>query len=74
MEQKDYYQILGVESNTTQQKIKAAYRKLALEYHPDRNKDNPAATARMKEINESYAVLSDPEKRRQYEDCFDFCF
>jgi len=67
MEQKDYYQILGVESNTAQQKIKAAYRKLALEYHPDRNKDNPAATARMKEINESYAVLSDPEKRKQYD-------
>jgi len=67
MEQKDYYQILGVESNTTPQKIKEAYRKLALEFHPDRNKDNPVAATRMKEINESYAVLSDPEKRKQYD-------
>lgn len=67
MEQKDYYQILGVEGNASQQQIKKAYRTLALKYHPDRNKDNPTAADRMKEINESYAVLSDPEKRRQYD-------
>jgi curved DNA-binding protein len=67
MEQKDYYQILGVESNATPQKIKEAYRKLALEFHPDRNKDNPASATRMKEINESYAVLSEPEKRKHYD-------
>jgi DnaJ-class molecular chaperone len=66
MEQKDYYRILGVESNAGRQEIKEAYRKLAFEYHPDRNKDS-AATAKMKEINESYAVLSDPDKRNQYD-------
>jgi curved DNA-binding protein len=67
MEQKDYYQILGVDENATQQQIKQAYRALALKNHPDRNKDDQAAAARMKEINESYAVLSDREKRRQYD-------
>jgi len=67
MEQKDYYQILGVDRKASQQQIKSAYRRLAFEYHPDRNKDTPAAAARMKEINESYAVLSDPQKRTQYE-------
>ena len=67
MEQKDYYKILGVDGNATQQQIKKAYRGLALKYHPDKNMDNPAAAALMKEINESYAVLSDPEKRSQYD-------
>jgi DnaJ-class molecular chaperone len=67
MEQKDYYQILEVDSKATQQKLKETYRRLALKYHPDRNKDNPGAAARMKEINESYAVLSDADKRRQYD-------
>jgi DnaJ-class molecular chaperone len=67
MEQKDYYNILGVEANASQQRIKEAYRRLALKYHPDRNKEDPSAASRMKEINESYAVLSDPGKRRQYD-------
>jgi len=67
MEQKDYYKILGVDRKASQQEIKAAYRKLAFEHHPDKNRDNPAAAARMKEINESYAVLSDPEKRQRYD-------
>lgn len=67
MEQKDYYQILGVDRNADQGQLKEAYRKLAFEFHPDRNKDNPAAAARMKQINEAYAVLSDLEKRREYE-------
>jgi curved DNA-binding protein len=67
MQQKDYYEILGVDRNDTQQHIKEAYRKLALQYHPDRNQGNPVATAKMKEINESYAVLSDPQKRREYD-------
>ena len=66
MEQKDYYRILGLDKNAGRQQIKEAYRKLAFEYHPDRNKDSDAA-AKMKEINESYAVLSDPEKRSRYD-------
>lgn len=67
MEINDYYRTLGVDKSATQKEIKEAYRKLALNYHPDRNRDNPAASARMKEINESYAALSDPEKRRRYD-------
>jgi DnaJ-class molecular chaperone len=66
MEQRDYYGILGVERNAHQREIKAAYRNLALRYHPDRNSD-PSAAAKMKEINEAYAVLSDPGKRGQYD-------
>ncbi len=64
---KDYYKILGVSRDATQEEIKKAYRRLALKYHPDRNKGNKEAEERFKEINEAYAVLSDPEKRRQYD-------
>jgi len=64
---KDYYKILGVSKDASPEEIKRAYRKLALKYHPDRNKGNKAAEAKFKEINEAYAVLSDPEKRRQYD-------
>jgi DnaJ-class molecular chaperone len=67
MEQQDYYDILGVNQHATPQQIKEAYRKLAFQYHPDRNKDDPRAMERMKEINESYAVISDPVKRREYD-------
>jgi len=63
----DYYQILGVDRDDTQQKIKEAYRKLAFQYHPDKNRGNPAALETMKKINEAYAVLSDPEKRSRYD-------
>ena len=63
----DYYQILGVEPDADAKSIKEAYRKLALRYHPDRNRDDATAAARMKEINEAYAVLSHPDKRRQYD-------
>ena len=67
MEQKDYYEILGLEKDASQKQVRDAYRRLALLHHPDRNKDNPESADRMKEINESYAVLSDPQKRREYD-------
>lgn len=66
MPEKDYYEILGVPRNATKEQIKEAYRKLALQYHPDRNK-SPEAEEKFKEISEAYAVLSDDEKRRQYD-------
>ncbi len=67
MAHKDYYKILGVSRNATEEEIKKAYRKLALKYHPDRNKGNKEAEEKFKEINEAYAVLSDKEKRKQYD-------
>jgi DnaJ-class molecular chaperone len=65
--QKDYYSVLGVDRKVGPKEIKQAYRALALRYHPDRNENRPEAAARMKEINEAYAVLSDPGKRREYD-------
>lgn len=63
----EYYQILGVAKTATADEIKKAYRKLALKYHPDKNPDDKAAEEKFKEISEAYAVLSDPEKRQQYD-------
>jgi molecular chaperone DnaJ len=63
---KDYYEILGVPRNATLEQIKDAYRTLALKYHPDRNK-SPDAEEKFKEISEAYAVLSDPQKRAEYD-------
>lgn len=63
---RDYYEILGVDRSATRDQIKKAYRKLALQYHPDRNKD-PGAAEMFKEIAEAYAVLSDETKRREYD-------
>ena len=63
----DYYKILGVEKTADTDAIKKAYRKLALKHHPDRNPDNKDAEEKFKKINEAYAVLSDPEKRKQYD-------
>ncbi|GIW69473.1 MAG: molecular chaperone DnaJ [Patescibacteria group bacterium] len=66
---KDYYKILGIDKNASEEDIKKAYRKLAREHHPDvvSEKDKEAAEKRFKEINEAYRVLSDPEKRKMYD-------
>lgn len=64
---KDYYAVLGVEKTATTEAIKKAYRKLAVKYHPDKNPGDRAAEERFKEITEAYTVLSDAEKRRQYD-------
>ena len=61
MSKKDYYEILGVQKTVTKDELKSVYRKLALKYHPDRNK-SPEAEEKFKEISEAYAVLSDQEK------------
>lgn len=67
MAYKDYYAILGVPRNATQEEIKRAYRRLALKYHPDRNPGDKIAEEKFKEISEAYEVLSDPEKRAIYD-------
>jgi curved DNA-binding protein len=63
----DYYKILGVDKKASADDIKKAYRKLALKYHPDRNPDGKEAEEQFKKISEAYAVLSDPEKRKEYD-------
>lgn len=68
MEYKDYYKVLGVDKKASQEEIKKAYRKLAVKYHPDKNKDNKAAEEKFKQINEANDVLSDPEKRKKYDE------
>ncbi len=64
---RDYYEVLGVDRNATEEELKRAYRKLAKKYHPDLNPDDPEAEAKFKEINEAYKVLSDPQARAQYD-------
>jgi curved DNA-binding protein CbpA len=66
---KDYYKILGVSKTAGEEDLRKSYRKLAMQYHPDRNPDDPAAEERFKEIAEAYGVLSDPVKKREYDAC-----
>ncbi|MGB5457401.1 MAG: DnaJ domain-containing protein, partial [Gammaproteobacteria bacterium] len=66
MEFRDYYEVMGVDRNATQDEIKRAYRKLARKYHPDISKD-PDAETKFKEMGEAYEVLKDPEKRAAYD-------
>ena len=66
MLQKDYYQMLGLNRNASEDEIKRAYRKLALKYHPDHHPDDQESEEKFKEISEAYAILSDPEKRKEY--------
>ena len=65
---KDFYKILGVARNATPEEIKKAYRKLARQYHPDKNKGDKAAEEKFKEANEAHDVLSDPDKRKRYDE------
>lgn len=67
MAKRDYYEVLGVQKTATADELKKAYRKLALKYHPDRNKGNAEAEEKFKEVNEAYSVLSDETKRSQYD-------
>ncbi len=67
MSETDYYKILGVHKNASESEIKKAYRKLAMKYHPDRTKGDKSAEEMFKKISEAYAVLSDKEKRKQYD-------
>jgi molecular chaperone DnaJ len=64
---RDYYEVLGVGRDADEQQVKSAYRKLALQYHPDRNPDNPEAEEKFKEAAEAYSVLSDAQKRAAYD-------
>jgi DnaJ-class molecular chaperone len=64
---RDYYEVLGTNNKANQQEIREAYRKLAFQYHPDRNKDDPQSNEKMKAINEAYATLSDATKRKEYD-------
>ncbi len=68
MEYKDYYNVLGVERNATQDEIKKAYRKLAVKYHPDKNAGNKEAEERFKEISEAYQVLGNADSRKKYDE------
>ena len=65
--ERDYYEVLGIEPSASVREIRKAYRKLAFQCHPDRNREGEEAHQKMREINEAYAILSDPIKRREYD-------
>ncbi|HUH24512.1 MAG TPA: DnaJ domain-containing protein, partial [Brevundimonas sp.] len=67
MSKRDYYEILGVERNATEQELKKAYRRVAMKHHPDRNPGDAQAEEKFKEANEAYEVLSDAQKRAAYD-------
>ena len=67
MSKRDYYEVLGVSRNASDSDLKKAYRRLAMKYHPDRNKGDAKAEARFKEISEAYDTLKDPKKRSEYD-------
>ena len=67
MSKRDYYQILNISRSASDQEIKSAYRKLAVKYHPDKNPGNQEAEEKFKEASEAYSVLSDPQKRAQFD-------
>ena len=67
MARKDYYEVLGVSSNATQEEIKSAYRKLAKQYHPDLHPGDDAAAEKFKQVNEAYSIVGDPDKRQKYD-------
>ena len=67
MVKRDYYEVLGLSRESSLGEIKKAYKRLARQYHPDRNPDNPSAEEKFKEASEAYAILSDQEKRALYD-------
>lgn len=67
MAKRDYYEVLGVSKDATSEELKKAYRKLAIQHHPDKNPDNPTAEDKFKEAAEAYEILSNPEKRQRYD-------
>src|SRR6185436_12941837 len=67
MAKRDYYEVLGVNKDASEEDLKKAYRKLAMKHHPDRNPDNPKAEERFKEAKEAYEILSDTQKRGAYD-------
>lgn len=70
---RDFYSILGVSKNANTNQIKKAYRRLAIELHPDKNKDDPDAASKFQDLSAAYEVLSDEEKRKKYDRCGEEC-